>query len=263
MLRHFIRRVHRSRFAHPRVVMCAPSGITDVEKRAIVEASLSAGARKVNLIEEPIAAAIGAGIAIEEPIGNMVVDVGGGTSEVAVISLGGIVVFESVRVGGYDLDEAIISYVKDRHGITIGQQSAEQIKLEIGSAWPGDDQVTADVKGRDLLSGLPKTVTLTAAETRDAIAEPLGAILKTITDTLERTPPELAADIGQRGIMLAGGGSLLSGFDRLVNESTKMETRLADDPLTCVVIGSGRSLEEFEVVERGSAGGRRRRFGRR
>jgi rod shape-determining protein MreB len=243
--------------------MCAPSGITDVEKRAIVEASLSAGARKVNLIEEPIAAAIGAGIAIEEPIGNMVVDVGGGTSEVAVISLGGIVVFESVRVGGYDLDEAIISYVKDKHGITIGQQSAEQIKLDIGSAWPGDDHLTADVKGRDLVSGLPKTVKLTAAETRNALLEPLGAIVKTITDTLERTPPELAADIGQRGIMLAGGGSLLSGFDRLVNESTKMETRLADDPLTCVVIGSGRSLEEFEVVERGTAGGRRRRFGRR
>jgi rod shape-determining protein MreB len=263
MLRHFIRRVHRSRFAHPRVVMCAPSGITDVEKRAIVEASLSAGARRVNLIEEPIAAAIGAGIAIEEPIGNMVVDVGGGTSEVAVISLGGIVVFESVRVGGYDLDEAIISYVKEKHGITIGQQSAEQIKLDIGSAWPVEDDLTAEVKGRDLVSGLPKTVRLTAAETRDALAEPLGSIIKTITDTLERTPPELAADVGQRGIMLAGGGSLLKGFDRLVNESTKMETRLADDPLTCVVLGSGRSLEEFEVVERGGSGGRRRRLGRR
>jgi rod shape-determining protein MreB len=259
MLRHFIRRVHRSRFAHPRVVMCAPSGITDVEKRAIVEASLSAGARKVNLI----AAAIGAGIAIEEPIGNMVVDVGGGTSEVAVISLGGIVVFESVRVGGYDLDEAIISYVKEKYGITIGQQSAEQIKLDIGSAWPVDDELTAEVKGRDLVSGLPKTVTLTAAETRDALAEPLGSIVTTIKDTLERTPPELAADIGQRGIMLAGGGSLLKGFDRLVNESTMMETRLADDPLTCVVLGSGRSLEEFEVVERGGTGGRRRRLGRR
>jgi rod shape-determining protein MreB and related proteins len=263
MLRHFIRRVHRSRFAHPRVIMCAPSGITDVEKRAIVEASLSAGARQVSLIEEPIAATIGAGIAIEEPVGNMVVDIGGGTSEVAVISLGGIVVFESVRVGGYDLDEAIISYVRDRHGITIGQQSAEQIKLDIGSAWSIDDDLTADVKGRDLVSGLPKTVTLTAPETREALAEPLGAIVKTIKDTLERTPPELAADVGQRGIMLAGGGSLLSGFDRLVNESTMMDTRLADDPLTCVVLGSGRSLEEIEVIERGVQGGRRRRLGRR
>jgi rod shape-determining protein MreB len=193
----------------------------------------------------------------------MVVDVGGGTSEVAVISLGGIVVFESVRVGGYDLDEAIIAYVKQKHGITIGQQSAEQIKLDIGSAWPVSDDLTADVKGRDLISGLPKTVALTAAETREALAEPLGTIVETIVSTLERTPPELAADIGQRGIMLAGGGSLLTGFDRLVNESTKMETRLADDPLTCVVLGSGRSLEEFEVVERGGVGGRRRRLGRR
>jgi rod shape-determining protein MreB len=263
MLRHFIRRVHRSRFAHPRVVMCAPSGITDVEKRAIVEASLSAGARQVSLIEEPIAAAIGAGIAIEEPVGNMVVDVGGGTSEVAVISLGGIVVFESVRVGGYDLDEALISYVRDKYGITIGQQSAEQIKLEIGSAWAVKDELTAEVKGRDLVSGLPKTVVLTAPETREAIAEPLGAIITTIKNTLERTPPELAADIGQRGIMLAGGGSLLAGFDRLVNESTNMDTRLANDPLTCVVIGSGRSLEEIEVIGRGAPGGRRRRLGRR
>jgi rod shape-determining protein MreB len=168
-----------------------------------------------------------------------------------------------VRVGGYDLDEAIISHVKDRYGITIGQQTAEQIKLDIGSAWPVDDDRTADVKGRDLVSGLPKTVTLTAAETREALAEPLSSIITTIKDTLERTPPELAADIGQRGIMLAGGGSLLLGFDRLVNESTKMETRLADDPLTCVVIGSGRSLEEIEVIERGAPGGRRRRLGRR
>src|SRR6266480_795639 len=263
MLRHFIRRVHQSRLAHPRVVMCAPSGITDVEKRAIVEASLSAGARRVQLIEEPIAAAIGAGIAIEEPVGNMVVDVGGGTSEVAVISLGGIVVFESVRVGGYDLDEALISYVRDKHGITIGQQSAEQIKLDIGSAWPVRDDLTAEVKGRDLVSGLPKTVGLTAPETREAMSDTLRAIVATIKDTLERTPPELAADIGQRGIMLAGGGSLLAGFDRLVNESTKIDTRLADDPLTCVVLGSGRSLEEIEVIGRGTPGGRRRRLGRR
>src|SRR3954464_6754477 len=163
MLRYFLRKVEQRRMGRPRLVMCAPSGVTEVEKRAIVEASLSAGARQVNLIEEPIAAAIGAGIAIEEPVGNMVVDVGGGTSEVAVISLGGIVVFESVRVGGYDLDEAIIAYVKQKHGITIGQQSAEQIKLDIGSAWPVSDDLTADVKGRDLVSGLPKTVALTAA----------------------------------------------------------------------------------------------------
>jgi len=260
MLRHFIRRVHRGRFGHPRVVMCAPSGITDVEKRAVVEASLSAGARRVNLIEEPIAAAIGAGIAIEEPVGNMVVDIGGGTSEVAVISLGGIVVFESVRVGGYDLDEAIIAWVKQRHGITIGQQTAEELKLEIGSAWPQELDASADVKGRDLVSGLPKTVTLSSDEAREAIRDPLEAIIGTIKETLERTPPELAADVGQRGIMLAGGGSLLRGFDRLVQESTQMEVRLADDPLTCVVIGSGRSLEEFDVMDSATPGqGRHRR----
>src|SRR3954468_12710117 len=235
MLRYFLRKVERRGMSKPRLMMCAPSGVTEVEQRAIIDASLAAGARQVHLIEEPIAAAIGAGIAIEEPVGNMVVDVGGGTSEVAVISLGGIVVFESARVGGYDLDEAIISYVKDKYGITIGQQSAEQIKLDVGSAWPVEDEMTAEVKGRDLVSGLPKTVALTAPEVREALAEPLGSIVTTIKDTLERTPPELAADIGQRGIMLAGGGSLLKGFDRLVNESTLMDTRLADDPLTCVV----------------------------
>jgi rod shape-determining protein MreB and related proteins len=263
MLRHFIRKVHRSRLAHPRVVMCAPSGITDVEKRAIVEASLSAGARRVSLIEEPIAAAIGAGIAIEEPIGNMVVDVGGGTSEVAVISLGGIVVFESVRTGGYDLDEALISHVREEHGITIGQQTAERIKFEIGSAWPLDEDATAEVKGRDLVSGLPKTVTLTGAEARRASEEPLRQIINTIKETLERTPPELAADVAERGIMLAGGGSLLKGFDVRVGEETKMETRLADSPLTCVVIGSGRSLEEFDVMGPVGPHTRRRRLGRR
>jgi rod shape-determining protein MreB and related proteins len=262
MLRHFIRKVHQSRLAHPRVVMCAPSGITDVEKRAIVEASLSAGARRVNLIEEPIAAAIGAGIAIEEPIGNMVVDVGGGTSEVAVLSLGGIVVFESVRTGGYDLDEAIISHVKDKHGITIGQQTAERVKFEIGSAWPTDDGRTAEVKGRDLVSGLPKTVTLTREEALHALQEPLRLIIDTIKDTLERTPPELAADIAERGIMLAGGGSLLEGFAQRVGDETKMDTRLADSPLTCVVIGSGRSLEEFDVIGRAGPDARRRRLGR-
>jgi rod shape-determining protein MreB len=263
MLRHFIRRVHQSRLAHPRVVMCAPSGITDVEKRAIVEASLSAGARRVQLIEEPIAAAIGAGIAIEEPVGNMVVDVGGGTSEVAVLSLGGIVVFASVRTGGYDLDEAIIAHVKDKHGITIGQQTAERIKFEIGSAWPLAEDLTAEVKGRDLLSGLPKTATLDSEEVREAVEEPLRVIIDTIKDTLERTPPELAADVAQRGILLAGGGALLKGFEDRVRAETKMTTRLADSPLTCVVLGSGRSLEEFEVMGRAATDGGRRRLKRR
>jgi rod shape-determining protein MreB len=259
MLRHFIRRVHQSRLAHPRVVMCAPSGITDVEKRAIVEASLSAGARRVQLIEETIAAAIGAGIPIEEPVGNMVIDVGGGTSEVAVISLGGIVVFESVRIGGYDLDEAIMNFVKQRYGVTIGQQTAERLKFEIGSAWPQEDDLTAEIKGRDLVSGLPKTVTLTSEEVRHALEEPLKLIMGTIKETLERTPPELAADITQRGIMLAGGGCLLRGFDDRVRDETKMSAYLADSPLTCVVLGSGRSLEEFDVMSYGGSGKRRRR----
>jgi rod shape-determining protein MreB len=263
MLRHFIRRVHQSRLAHPRVVMCAPSGITDVEKRAIVEASLSAGARRVQLIEETIAAAIGAGIPIEEPVGNMVVDVGGGTSEVAVISLGGIVVFESVRIGGYDLDEAIMSYVKQRHGVTIGQQTAERLKFEIGSAWPLDDGMTAEVKGRDLVSGLPKTVVLTSEEVREALEEPLHAIIETIKATLERTPPELAADIAQRGILLAGGGSLLKGFEDRVRAETQMSAYLADSPLTCVVLGSGQSLEEFDVMNSDGGSRRPRRRARR
>src|SRR4051795_12297648 len=184
MLRHFIRRVHRSRFAHPRVVMCAPSGITDVEKRAIVEASLSAGARRVNLIEEPIATAIGAGLAIEEPGGNMVVDVGGGTTEVAVISLGGIVVAESVRTGGYELDEAIAAYIKREHGIAIGQQTAEDIKLSIGSACPQPDETSAEVRGRDLVSGLPKSVMLSAEEVRGALQAPLVEILDAVKETL-------------------------------------------------------------------------------
>jgi rod shape-determining protein MreB len=260
MLRHFIRKTNQTRL--PRVVMCAPSGITDVEKRAIVEASLSAGARRVNLIEETIAAAIGAGLAIEEPVGNMVVDVGGGTSEVAVISLGGIVVSESARVGGYDLDEAIMAHVKQRHGITIGQQTAEQVKVAIGSAWPVEDDLTSEGKGRDLLSGLPKTVTLTAEEVRGALEEPLRAIIGTIRETLERTPPELAADVARRGIMLAGGGSLLTGFDERVRVETQMSTFLAESPLTCVVIGSGRSLEEFDVMS-AQGSGTRRHFGRR
>ena len=259
MLRHFIRRVHKSRLAHPRVVMCAPSGITDVEKRAIVEASLSAGARRVQLIEETISAAIGAGIHIEEPVGNMVVDVGGGTSEVAVISLGGIVVFESVRVGGYDLDEAIMSYVKQRHGVTIGQQTAERLKFEIGSAWPLDEDLTAEVKGRDLVSGLPKTVALTSEEARHALEEPMrrARIIETIKGTLERTPPELAADIAQRGILLAGGGRLLKGFEDRVRAETNMTAYLADSPLTCVVLGSGQSLEEFDVMSDGGTGRRK------
>jgi rod shape-determining protein MreB len=259
MLRQFVDKVLHSRFSRPRLVMCAPSGVTDVERRAVEEASLSAGAREVHLIEESLAAAIGAGLPIAEPVGRMVVDVGGGTSEVAVISLGGIVVFESVRIGGYDLDEAIMNYVKQRHGVTIGQQTAERLKFEIGSAWPLDDDLTAEVKGRDLVSGLPKTVTITSEEARRALEEPLRVIIETIKLTLERTPPELAADIAQRGILLAGGGCLLKGFEDRVRAETKMSAYLADSPLTCVVLGSGQSLEEFDVMGDGGTGRARRR----
>jgi rod shape-determining protein MreB len=263
MLRYFMRKVHQSRFAHPRLVMCAPSGVTDVEKRAVIEASLSAGARRVHLIEEPIAAAIGAGLAIDEPVGNMVVDVGGGTTEVAVISLGGIVVAESIRTGGYELDDAIASYIKREHGLAIGQQTAEDIKLSVGSALAMPGLGEAEVRGRDLVSGLPKTVNLGADEVREALAAPLEEIVDAIKNTLERTPPELASDVAERGILLAGGGALLQGFDQRVREETGMPANLADSPLTCVVVGSGRSLEEFEAISRSGSDGARRSGARR
>ena len=259
MLRYFIRKVNQSRFAHPNVVMCAPSGITGVERRAVEEACLSAGARRVYLIEEPIAAAIGAGLPIGEPAGNMVVDVGGGTSEVAVLSLGGMVVSASLRIGGYDLDEAIMSYVRRRHNLAIGQPTAEALKFEIGSASPLHEEVEAEVRGRDLVSGLPKTVVLSSEEVREAFAEPLEAIMGAILDTLERTPPELAADIVDRGILLAGGGSLLQGFPERVRAATQTPVLLAESPLTCVAVGSGQSLEELDALARAGAGSSARR----
>ena len=250
MLRHFIQKVHQNRWAHPRVVVCVPSGVTGVEKRAVEEACLSAGARQAYLIEEPMAAAIGAGLPVGEPTGNMVVDIGGGTSEVAVISLGGIVVSQSIRVGGDELDEAIINYVKQEYKLLIGQQTAEEVKLEIGSAYPLDEEVQAEIRGRDLVSGLPKTVVLTSEEVRAALEEPLVQIIDAIKETLDRTPPELASDIMDRGIMLAGGGSLLQGLDERLREETQMPAHRAESPLTCVAVGSGRSLEEFEAIHR-------------
>ena len=248
MLRYFIRRVHQSRFAHPRLVMCAPSGVTDVEKRAVIEASLSAGARRVNLIEEPIAAAIGAGLAIDEPVGNMVVDVGGGTTEVAVISLGGIVVAESVRTGGYELDEAIAAYIKREHGIAIGQQTAEDIKLSIGSACPQPDEASTEVRGRDLVSGLPKSVMLSAGEVRSALEAPLVEIVDAVKETLERTPPELAADIVDRGIVLTGGGSQLRNLDVLLREETGLPVMVCENPQLAVVLGTGKVLDELGLL---------------
>jgi rod shape-determining protein MreB len=260
MLRHFIQKVHPSRWAHPRVVVCVPSGVTGVEKRAVEEATLSAGARTAYLIEEPMAAAIGAGLPVGEPTGSMVVDIGGGTSEVAVISLGGIVVSQSIRVGGDEMDEAIINYAKKEYKLLIGQQTAEELKLEIGSACPMSEEPQAEIRGRDMVAGLPKTVVLTSEEIRRALEEPLNQIIDAVKETLDRTPPELASDIMDRGIMLAGGGSLLQGLDERLREETQMPAHLAESPLTCVAVGSGRSLEEFEAIHRAnrSRNGRRR-----
>ena len=262
MLRHFIQRVHQNRFAHPRVVVCVPSGVTGVEKRAVEEACLSAGARQAYLIEEPMAAAIGAGLPVAEPTGSMILDVGGGTSEVAVISLGGIVVSESIRVGGDEMDDALINHCKHEHKLLIGQQTAEEVKLEIGSGAPLPEEVTTEIRGRDLVTGLPKTIMLTSDEVRTAIEEPVSQIVGAVKNTLDRTPPELAGDIMDRGITLAGGGALLQGMEQRMRDECQMPAQLTDSPLTCVAVGSGRSLEEFEVIHRMSRNStRRKRFG--
>ena len=252
MLQYFINKVHGNRFLRPspRIIICVPCGSTQVERRAIRESALGAGASDVYLIEEPMAAAIGAGLPVGEPTGSMVVDIGGGTSEVAVISLGGIVVSQSIRVGGDELDEAIINYAKKEYKLLIGQQTAEELKLEIGSACPIEEELQAEIRGRDMVSGLPKTVVLTSEEIRTALEEPLAQIIDAVKQTLDRTPPELASDIMDRGIMLAGGGSLLQGIEERLRHETQMPAHLAESPLTCVAVGSGRSLEEFEAIHR-------------
>jgi rod shape-determining protein MreB len=259
MLRHFIEKVHQNRFAHPRVVVCVPSGVTGVEKRAVEEACLSAGARQAYLIEEPMAAAIGAGLPVGEPTGSMVVDVGGGTSEVAVISLGGIVVSQSIRVGGDEMDEAITAHCKQDHKLLIGQQTAEEVKLEIGSAATLPEELTSEIRGRDIITGLPKTISLTSAEVRVALEDPLSQIVGAIKETLDRTPPELAGDIMDRGVTLAGGGALLQGMQQRLRDECQMPAQLAESPLTCVAVGSGRSLEEFDTLHRASRNSGRRR----
>ncbi len=260
MLRHFIQKVHQNRWAHPRVVVCVPSGVTGVEKRAVEEATLSAGARQAYLIEEPMAAAIGAGLPVAEPTGNMIVDIGGGTTEVAVISLGGIVVAQSIRVGGDEMDEAVIAWVKREYKLMIGSQTAEEVKLEIGSAYPLREEVQAEIRGRDMITGLPKTVVLSSEEVREALDEPVSQIVDAVKSTLDKTPPELASDIMDRGIMLAGGGALLQGLDERLRRETEMPIHVAESPLTCVAVGSGRSLEEFEVMRKTSKGRQRRRY---
>ncbi len=251
MLKHFIARVNEGRtLVAPRIVIGIPSGVTGVERRAVMDAASQAGARDVYLIDEPVAAAIGAGLPVAEPTGNMIIDIGGGTTEVAVLSLQGTVLSESVRVAGDELSEAIAHYMKKIHNLVIGERTSEEIKITIGSAYPIDDDVQMDVRGLHLLSGLPRTVTVKSAEIRESMAEPLSVIVDAVKRTLERTPPELAADIIDRGIMLAGGGALLKGLDTLISHETGIVVHVAADPLSCVVLGTGRVLENFKQLER-------------
>ncbi len=250
MLRHFITKVHdRKRLVRPRIVIAVPSGITQVEKRAVRESAMLAGAREVYLIEEPMAAAIGAGLPVTEPSGNMIVDIGGGTTEVAVISLSGVVYSNSTRVGGDKMDEAIIQYVKRRFNLLIGERTAEYIKVKIGTAYPADDIEPMEVKGRDLVAGVPKTLEIKSEEVREALAEPINAIVEAVRMALERTPPELSADIVDKGIVLVGGGSMLRNLDILLRDVTGLPVMLAENPLTAVAMGTGRCLDELRLLK--------------
>ncbi|MFT4084428.1 MAG: rod shape-determining protein [Nocardioides sp.] len=260
MLRYFIRQVHRRRyFAKPRLVICVPSGITAVETRAVKEAGYQAGARNVYIVEEPMAAAIGAGLPVHLPTGNMVVDVGGGTTEVAVISLGGVVTSLSVTTAGDDVDNAIVAWMKKEHALLLGDRTAEEVKMSLGSAWPTSDETEAEIRGRDLVSGLPRTVTVSAADVRHAIEEPLHGIIDAVRATLDQTPPELAGDIMDRGIVLTGGGALLRGLDERLRHETSMPVHVADSPLTSVALGAGRCVEEFDALRAVLVSERRRR----
>ncbi|WP_334292124.1 rod shape-determining protein [Alkalithermobacter thermoalcaliphilus] len=251
MLRYFIKKAYpKKSLISPRIAVCVPYGVTEVEKRAIEEAAKQAGARDAYLIEEPMAAAIGAGIRVEEPDGNMVVDIGGGTSEIAVISLGGIVTAKSIRIGGDEFDEAIVNYVKKEYNLMIGERTAEEVKIKIGSAFKYEKEEKMSIRGRDLISGLPKTIEITSSEIREALKEPVTSIVDGIKATLEKTPPELAADIIENGIMLTGGGALLRGLDRLIKEETGMPVHVADNPLDCVGIGTGKSVEDKEIFDK-------------
>ena len=250
MLKKFIEKVtSRSILASPRIIVCFPSGVTGVEKRAIEEATKQAGAREVVLMEEPMAAAIGAGLPVDDATGSMIVDIGGGTTEVAVISLGGIVTSKSLRIAGNELDQSITSYIKREFNLMIGERTAEQVKMEIGSAFQLDEvERVIDIKGRDLITGLPKTIKVTEDQIRDALKEPVSAIIDSIKTTLEKTPPELAADIMEKGIMLAGGGALLRNLDALINHETHMPVHIAEQPLDCVALGAGKALENFDRI---------------
>jgi rod shape-determining protein MreB and related proteins len=250
MLRYFIQKVHKRRhLAKPRIVVCVPSGITGVEQRAVKDAGYAAGARKVYIIEEPMAAAIGAGLPVHEPTGNMVVDIGGGTTEVAVISLGGIVTSQSIRTGGDELDHAIITYVKKEYSLMLGERTAEEIKMAIGSAFPSPDEPHAEIRGRDLVSGLPKTIVVSAEEIRKAIEEPVNSIVDAVKTTLDKCPPELSGDIMDRGIVITGGGALLKGLDERLRHETGMPIHVTDRPLDSVAMGAGKCVEEFEALQ--------------
>ena len=251
MLRYFAHKVHnRKSFVRPRMLICVPSGITQVERRAVRDSAENAGAREAYLIEEPMAAAIGVGLPIEEAGGSMVLDIGGGTTEVAVISLAGIVYSQSVRVGGDEMDEAIISYVKRNYSLLIGERTAEEIKIGVGSAYKTEETKTFEIRGRDLIAAIPKTTVVTDAEIREALSEPVNAIVETVRGTLERTPPELAADIVDRGIVLAGGGGLLRGLDKLLKEETGLPVTVAEDPLSAVVMGTGKVLDQLSLLKK-------------
>jgi rod shape-determining protein MreB len=250
MLRYFIQKVHKRRhLAKPRIVVCVPSGITGVEQRAVKDAGYAAGARKVYISAEPLAAAIGSGLPVHEPTGNMVVDIGGGTTEVAVISLGGIVTAQSIRIGGDELDNAIIQYVKKEYSLLLGERTAEEIKMAIGSAFPIPDEPHAEIRGRDLVSGLPKTIVVSAEEIRKALEEPVNQIVDAVKTTLDKCPPELSGDIMDRGIVLTGGGALLKGLDERLKHETGMPILIADNPLDSVALGSGKCVEEFEALQ--------------
>lgn len=251
MLKYFIRKsIDTKSFIRPRVVVGVPSGVTEVEKRAVIDATIQAGAREAYLIEEPMAAAIGAGLPVHEPTGNMVVDIGGGTTEVAVISLGGIVTSRSIRIGGDEMDEAIVQYIKRTYNLMIGERTAEEVKVTIGAAIIPETDQSMDIRGRDLVSGLPKTLTIRAREVQQALNEPVSGIIEAVKVTLEKTPPELASDIMDRGIVMTGGGSLLRGLDRLLSRETGMPVHIAEDALSCVGIGTGKALESIDLLKR-------------
>ena len=250
MIRQFIWKIHnRKTLVRPRIIMCVPSGITQVEKRAIRDSAEQAGAREVHLIEEPMAAAIGAGLGVQEPCGNMIVDIGGGTTEVAVISLGGIVYSQSVRIAGDEMDEAIIQYLKRKYNLLVGERTAENIKIHIGSAYPFDEPRKLEIKGRDLVDGIPKALTINDSDIREALHDPIYAIVDAVKTALERTPPELASDLAEKGIVMAGGASLLHGLDTLIALETHLRVRVADDPLSCVVLGTGKVLDELNLLK--------------